>query len=471
MKRLLLVLSLLVACGGPATRVPKPTPISDEGARLGAKLDAVVQKVLAEAPHAGVSVVVVWKGEAVLEKGYGAMDLEAKTPAEADTIYRIGSITKSFTAVGILKLAAAGKLSIDDPVTTYLPDVDTHGATITIRHLLTHTSGIKGYTETAWFHARDNEAFPRSEMVKLVNAEPLLFEPGTRWSYSNSGYYFLGLVIEQVSGKPYAEFVRDEIVRPLGLADTAYCPREMTAPRHARAYTVKDDAVVPAEPLDMDHPYAAGSLCSTAPDLARWMQALAGGGALSAAEWAQMITPAALADGSTVPYGFGMGVGELGGHRSIGHGGGINGFTSHMAYLPDDELVIVVLNNTDSQLSGRLGDALAREALGVPEVQVKDEPLSAAQAAPFEGLYDFASLGFKLRATFKEGKLVVTMIDEKGEGRALALRWQGGNVFLVPEVGATITFTVEGDRATSLTVEQGGGQFTGTRIESEPPRP
>ncbi len=466
-----LLISFAVAVAGcgssatPARPAPPPPPLSAAHAELATRLDAAVTAALGATQIAAASVTVVHQGETVLSRGYGLADVEAKLPAAADTIYRIGSITKSFTAVAILALAAQGKLALDEPVTTYRPGYDTHGKTITLRHLLTHTSGIKGYTELEEFEARSAQAFSRDEMVAMFSALPLLFDPGARWSYSNSGYYLLGLVIEQVTGKPYADAVRELAIAPAGLIDTAYCPPAQTVARHAHGYQVVDGALAPANPLDMAHPYAAGSLCSTAPDLARWLAALVGTVAVSPASWAQMITPAPLTDGSTFPYGLGLQVGALEGHARIGHGGGINGFVSQMDVYPDDELTVVVLTSTESKLAGELAEALARIALDAPEPEVLDLPLTAAAAARYQGRFDLPDIGVKLEFAYRDGALHTTNLDEAGQPTGwLPMKHQGDHVFVVPEVGARLTFAADGELAATVEIEQGGARFRGARM-------
>jgi D-alanyl-D-alanine carboxypeptidase len=465
---LISLLFALVACGGATPAAPpKPEakPLSAADARLAAELDAVVAKAIEGQPMAGVSVVVTRGDATILAKGYGLADVEAKRAAAADTIYRIGSVTKSFTAAMILALDSAGELRIDDPLSVYLPHYDAHGKTITLRHLLTHTSGIKGYTELDAFGARMAEAFPRDELVAMFEAEPLMFEPGTRWSYSNSGYYLLGLVIEKVTGKPYADAVRELAIQPAGLVDTSYCPQQMTTERQARPYAVKDGAVVPAAPLDMEHPYAAGSLCSTAVDLARWIRALASGRVVNATTWPQMITPVTLNDGTSFPYGFGLQTGPLGDHPKIGHGGGINGFISAMDMFPADELVIVVLTNSETELAPQISKQLAQAVLKIEEKPVADLPLDAATATAYVGRYDFPEIGLKLEVKYEDGKLQTANLDAQGKPLGwLPVRSQGDHVFAAPEVGATLTFLVEGEHAVALEVDQGGARFRGALV-------
>ncbi|HTM21302.1 MAG TPA: serine hydrolase domain-containing protein, partial [Kofleriaceae bacterium] len=411
----------------------------------------------------GVSVAVIQDGVPLLVRGYGMADLEGHRPAAADTIYRIGSITKSFTAAAIMKLVADGKVALDEPITTYLSDYDTHGATITVRNLLNHTSGIKGYTEIDAFWPRSATDFPRAELVEMFSEPPLEFPPGSRWQYSNSGYYLLGMIIEKVTGKRYADVVRERLTAPAGLADTSYCPDRMTTPRQARPYEVDGGKVKPADAIAMSHPFAAGALCSTVLDLAHWIDGLNAGRIVTPAQWADMTRPVKLADGRLFPYGFGIMAGELGGHRKLGHNGGINGFHSKVEIYPDDHLVIAVLANTGEGVVEPLADALARTALGVPEAKVLDVPLGSDEAALYVGRFHFEDVPVRLAFRYQDGALQAANLDESGNpGNWLPLHHQGNHVFVATEVKARITFVVEGGKVTGIQVEQGGLHLHGT---------
>jgi D-alanyl-D-alanine carboxypeptidase len=455
--RLQLAAAALAAC----SHAPPPAaPAPGHQTALAAEVESLAQDALAHNPVAGFSVAVVSHGEVVIARGYGLADVEKKTPAAADSIFRIGSITKQFTAAAIVQLAAAGKLSLDDKLGKYLPGF-AHGDEITIRHLLTHTSGLKDYTALPWFEEHMADPFPRAELVAKIAAEPLAFAPGSRWSYCNSGYYLLGLVIEKVSGQSYADYLKQHVLAPAGLADTAYCPPQQDYPRAAHGYRVDDARMAPAAAVDMAHPYAAGSLCSTAPDLVAWMQALAHGKIVDAAAWKQMITPVVLANGKAYPYGFGFFLGELGGHTRIGHGGGINGFVSALAYYPADELYVAVLVDTESALADELAGSIARVALDVKAPVIADEPIAAADAAAIAGRFDFPDVGLVINILV-EGDQVFA--QNEGTARKLRLHAQGNGTYVLPEANAVLEFDIVDGKARSLSVTQSGLTFTGTRI-------
>ena len=472
-RSLVLVLALAAGCAATArTPVANTAPAGPSLVEVATdatpKLDTAVQSALAKHVHAGATVVVLHHGKAVLTRGYGFADVEAKRAAAADTRYRIGSITKSFTAAAILRLVRAGKVRLDDAVTKYVRDFPKPEAGITIRQLLQHTSGVRNYTELPRFRDAPAKPMTRAEMVTLFGTEPLDFPPGSEWRYSNSGYYLLGLVIEAASGRPYAEYVHDELVAPLGLAATAYCLPEQTGPHDAHGYTTKDGALVAADPLDMAHPYAAGSLCSSSTDLARWLRALADHTAVTANEWNLMTTPATLTGGKSFPYGLGLASNKLAGHEYIGHNGGISGFGSTMMWFPNDELLVVAMINSDDLSARELAEAAVRVALDIPaDPPVKDQPITAAEAAVYQGVYDFPLIKLRIKVAYKDGHLATANIQPDGkDGELRPLRWQGGHGFLFPEVDADFAFTVEGGKVTSLRVVQRGMTF-----DAGPPAP
>jgi CubicO group peptidase (beta-lactamase class C family) len=300
-------------------------------------------------------------------RGYGKVDLEwdVDTPADARASYEIGSMTKQFTAAALLQLVEAGKVDLDADLTAYLPEYDTRGHRIPLRRLLDHTSGIKGYTEMPVFGDLRMRRLPRDTLVALVQAEPLDFEPGTALIYNNSAYFLLGLIIEKVSGQSYEEYVAEHLFRPLGMEGSYYCSetaiREGAGSRVRRHSPGARAGGLPGSHLALRR----GSLCSTVGDLVRWNQALHGGRLLSERAYRRMITPMPLEDGTPTRYAGGLGVMGEGAHYVLAHGGGINGFLSDGRYYPQDDLTVVVLqNSTGPQGPGALGEALASLVLG-----------------------------------------------------------------------------------------------------------
>jgi CubicO group peptidase (beta-lactamase class C family) len=205
----------------------------------------------------GAAVLVVRGGEVILRKGYGLANLELGVPIQPEMVFRLGSVTKQFTAMAILMLSEEGKLALTDDITKYLPDYPTHGQTITIEHLLTHTGGIKEYSSVPTWPALSHTDVTPQELVAVFQNEPLDFAPGERWAYSNSGYILLGAIIEKVSGLSYAEFIQQRIFTPLGMTHSYYDDSTHLIPGRVAGYTPTADGYVNAEDLSMTHAYAA----------------------------------------------------------------------------------------------------------------------------------------------------------------------------------------------------------------------
>jgi CubicO group peptidase (beta-lactamase class C family) len=287
-------------------------------------------------------------GRVVLSKGYGYADFEWKIPNAADTKFRLGSITKQFTATLIMQLAGEGKLSTQATLADSLPYYrkDT-GAKITIHQLLNHTSGIPSYTGLPKFMAETSrDPYQVRDFVEKFCSGDLEFDPGSKWAYNNSGYFILGAIIEEITGKPYEQVLREKILVPLGMSATGYDLSGPILEKRARGYEMTPAGVRNADYLDMSIPYAAGSLYSTVADLFVWDQALYGEKVLPKKLLDLMFTPG-LSD-----YGYGWGIrrrpfGPDNAERLvISHGGGINGFNTLIVRVPEDRVVVVLLNNT-----------------------------------------------------------------------------------------------------------------------------
>ena len=294
----------------------------------------------------GASVIVMKDGETIHEAGYGLANVEWGIPITPDTVFRVGSITKQFTGAAIMLLEQRGLLSVDDPITKYLPDYPTHGHLITIEHLLNHTSGIKSYTGIDGYMGNPVRMdVSTEELIGVFENLPMDFAPGDAWLYNNSGYVLLGAIIEEVSGQSYEEYIADNIATPLELDSTFYGGPKLI-PSRAAGYSLDDDGnVVNAGFISMTQPHAAGSLLSTTRDLAEWHKALTGGEFIHDDSYAKMTSPADLNDGDTYPYGYGLGIGQLRERRMISHGGGIHGFSCYVLWLPDEDLYVAVLTN------------------------------------------------------------------------------------------------------------------------------
>jgi len=332
-----------------------------------AAIDTVVAEGVATQKLAGAVVGVMKDGKIVLIKGYGMADLEDGQPVKADTIFRIGSLTKQFTSAMLLMLVDRGQLSLSDPMSKYFPDFP-HAEGITVRHLLDHTSGIHGYTDTAFWEAtsplglRAWRAQSTEDMISYIAAEEKLtdFPVGTDYRYNNSAYILAGGLVEKLTGKSYAVALQEMIAKPLGLTDTAYDDERTVVPRRAKGYDLRDGILAYPMPLSVSVAGGGGAMRSTAMDMLRWHAALFGGKLLKPESLALMIEPSKLKDGRPVSavqkpdakgrpaldYGLGLAVGNRYGRRIIGHGGAINGFNGMLYTYPDDRTTIVMLTNT-----------------------------------------------------------------------------------------------------------------------------
>jgi CubicO group peptidase (beta-lactamase class C family) len=349
------------------------------------RIDAAAAEVLARTGAASASVAIVKDGRIVLAKSYGDARLDPKQPAQPDTRYAIGSISKQFTAAAILLLVQEGKLSLDDPVEKHVPGL-TRGRDITIRQLLSHTSGYQDYWPQDYLFPLMTQPATPEFIIDRWARRPLDYEPGTRWQYSNTGYVIAGSIVEKVSGQPFFEFLRQRILAPLGMKSALDFDRDPRAEGMAEGYT--QYALGPSRLVTPSAPgwlFGAGQLAMTAEDLARWDQSLIRRELLSQASYLALETDTRLANGAGTQYGLGTDV-ELENHRrKLAHGGAVSGFTSDNLVYPDDGVAIVVLTNQDaspapSQLSGRLAGILFDDA------QPADVAATARARAIFEGL-------------------------------------------------------------------------------------
>ncbi|MEO6091203.1 MAG: serine hydrolase domain-containing protein [Umezawaea sp.] len=300
--------------------------------------------------------------DVLLRKGYGPADVEAGTPITADTRFEVGSVTKQFTAVAVLRLQDQGKLTVTAPVCSYVPGCPAEWTSITVEQLLVHTSGLYNYTE-----ANEAEAAPYlgrvvapAELISYVASKPLDFEPGTRWKYSNSGYVLLGLLVERLSGMDYGTFLRRQLFDALEMRDTRY---DGGVPPRAKGYT---DWATPGED-DPSLYYAAGGLLSTTGDLAKWNAFLLSGkpALLTAGSLAEMLKPHTQIPGTSIGYGYGIEVHDSGPALTYYHGGLITGFRAANSIRPSSGLSVTVLTNLATVNPAPIAAHLAELADGI----------------------------------------------------------------------------------------------------------
>ncbi len=430
----------------------QPTPRPTDAAIIRA-VDSIVGRAADGRSLVGAAVLVRRGGRTLVAKGYGKADLELDVPATDRTVFRIGSITKQFTAAMILQLADSGRLALDDPLATYLPWFPLQGRTVTVRQLLNHTSGIPSYTGTgAAFGRIARLATPPESLLALVAGKPFDFEPGAGYRYNNSGYVLLGMILEKVTGKRYADLLTERIATPLGLTDTRYCDERAVTPRRARGYARSATGPVNADPIDMSTPFSAGGLCSTVGDLARWREALVSGRVMRPESYARMIRPDSLTTGAPLTYGYGLAPAQLQGHRSVGHGGAINGFESMFQWFPDDSVTVIVLGNTEGNGVDQLAVRIERAALGLPTPPRPSRPLPAADRDQFVGVY--RSAGGDSVVVRAAGAGLELMDPDEGPTRLL---FQGANAFTPDnEDPYVFIFVMEEDRVVGMRIRADG---------------
>lgn len=347
-------------------------------APLAERLDSIAGAGVLENRAVGIVAAVVKGSDKLLLQAYGKSDVEAGVAITVDTVIPLGSVTKQFTAVSILQLRDQGKLSLDDPLTKWLPDFDTHGNRVTLRHLLGHTAGIVDLTQMPELRAMRlmrNPDVSRDDVYKIISRYPFHFPTGTMQSYSNSGYWLLGLIIEKASGMTYQDYIEKKIFAPLGMTRSMYCNPSKTVPRRAYGYGMRTGVSRRAPDIVHTGTYAAGALCSTAEDMVTWLHALHQGKVLSPKSYKEIITPATLNDGTPLRYSMGLLVAEDSrGLPYIGHDGGGFGFSSEVRWYPDAKLAVVVLTNSEPDNITLVANDLAAAVMP-----------SAAPAAPFTG--------------------------------------------------------------------------------------
>jgi CubicO group peptidase (beta-lactamase class C family) len=349
----------LTACGGTsAASVPPTTELPPTAAALSAieatlattpseqdlasRLDTVLNK-MAKSDLFNGSLLIAQKGMVLVSKGYGMADHDKQIANTPQTKFRIGSITKQFTAMAILMLQAQGKLKVQDPICHYLWDCPAAWQPITIHQLLTHTSGIPNFTDFPDYRKFKKSPSTPIQTIAQFKDKPLDFTPGTKWSYSNSGYIVLGAIIEKVSGKSYEVFLQEHIFAPLKMSNTGY---EHTTDILATGYVSKYSK---ADSIDMSVPFAAGGLYSTVEDLYLWDQALYTDQLVSKDVLDTMFrVAAAVPDSNGLGYGYGWFVGKESNHRWVGHEGGIEGFHTLISRYPDERVTIILLSNHEN---------------------------------------------------------------------------------------------------------------------------
>jgi CubicO group peptidase (beta-lactamase class C family) len=352
------------------------------------KADALLSGVI-ETNDPGLAVLVSQNGKILFEKAYGLADREHHVPVIPQTTFRIGSVTKQFTASAILKLQEMGKLSVNDKLSKYVPDFP-RGNEVTLRHLLTHTSGIHDCRNTPDFFSRVTKPTTTKANIKDLKSqkEPYDFEPGTKWSYDNAGYLLLCYVVEKVSGQNYGDFLRENFFQPLGMTNTSVYRTHLGLPHEALGYSLDTNGFKRAVNWDMSWAAGSGALYSTVEDLCRWNEGIFNGRVLNATSLKAAFTPVKMYENqlnSDTGYAFGWFIRRYRGLQEISHGGDLDGFCSMLLWMPDEKFTVAILANADpgkpdaspQRLAYRLMDIFLADKLApLPTVNTKISPNS-----------------------------------------------------------------------------------------------
>jgi len=443
-----------LAAHGANTRLELPPPAQ--------RVEAFFSR-LAEMNIPGLAVLVAQDGKVLFEMGYGLADRGRHLPVTPQTQFRIGSITKQFTAASILKLQEQGKLSVTDKLSKYIPDFP-RGDEVTLRHLLTHTSGIHSYTDKPDFMKTVTQPVKTEELIQSFKNDPYDFDPGAKWRYDNSGYFLLGYVVEKVSGMAYGDFLRQSFFEPLGMTNTGVHRSGLKLPHEALGYAFENGRFNDALNWDMSRAGGAGALYSTVEDLYRWNEGVFNGKVLSEASLKAAFTAVKTQDNkddtSGDGYGYGWAISHLRGAEEISHGGGLQGFSSSLLRLPRARFTVVVLANALPGPPGAEPGALAHlvvelclgdtlEPRPVPKI---DQTLSPAALEALVGRYDY---GIGIMAITRDGDRLFAQLA--GQPRAQIFP-KSETEFFWKAVDAQVSFVKDTSGKVTKAVHHQNGQ-------------
>lgn len=335
----------------------------------------------------GATALVAKKGRVIYKKGFGMANLELDVPMKTDHVFRIGSITKQFTAIAILQLMEQGKLNLQDEITKFIPDYPTQGNKITVEHLLTHTSGIRDFASMRDTVQRGRIDFTPRQMIDYFRNEPMRFAPGTKYEYSNSGYVVLGYIIEKITGRTYAQYLEENFFKPLGMNSSLFSSDTKLVKNRASGYSKTKQGFENAAPISMTQPYAAGAILSTVEDLCKWQKAVQSYQLVKKETLDKAWTRYQLNDGSPINYGYGWRQGFIQGSASLWHGGLINGFITMAMYLPGEDVFVAVFSNCENNSPVDVTAKLAALAIGKP-YEYKAIAVDSPALRKYEGVYE-----------------------------------------------------------------------------------
>ena len=405
------------------------------------------------------AILIARDGKPIVTKGYGMANIEHAVPNTPQTVFRLGSITKQFTAMAIVMLQEQGKLNVNDPMCKHLPECPAAWQPITVKNLLTHTAGLPNYTGFPNFVKTASLPVTNADMFALLKDRPLDFAVGEKYAYSNSGYFLLGTIIERASGKTYADFLQEKIFTPLGMKQSGYDSPIRVIKNRASGYARQDGAFVNAAYMDMSIPYAAGALYSTTEDMLVWDQALYTEKLVSRKSLDETFTP------FKGNYGYGWSIDKKFDRKQVSHGGNINGFASDLIRFPDDKITVVVLSNVQSAPAGRIGGDLSAIIFGADYKIPKERVEIAVDRKILEkhvGDYELSAPKIVVNFTLENGKLFGNL----GGQSKFQLSAESETVFFSKDGNLQITFNIDAQGQTSgMTFSQGGAAIPAKKIK------
>ena len=457
MTRLSVVLSLVLFYTSFISAQDAPAPPTND--QIIAKVDEYMKAVLKVDGFSG-TILVAREGKPIVNKGYGMANIELNVLNTPESVFRLGSVTKQFTAMAIVMLQERGKLSVNDTMCRYLADCPDAWKPITIKHLLNHTSGITNYTGFSDFAKTTIMPIRPAEMADRLKKEPLEFTPGEKMAYSNSGYFLLGAIVEKASGKTYADFLQENIFTPLGMKQTGYDDPIRIIMHRAAGYQKQAGNIINASYMDMSVPYAAGSLYSTTGDLLIWDQALYMEKLVTKKSLEEIFTPWKGETG----YAYGWGIGKKFGRREISHGGGIYGFATQIARYPDDRVTVVVLSNIQAAPAGQIANNLAAIVFGAAYEIPKERKIISLDTKILEKYVGEYQIGTNIviAITLENG----TLMGQLGGQGKFSLLPESETEFYSKDVNAQIVFIKDTNgEVNGFTLKQGGSNNPAKKIK------
>jgi CubicO group peptidase (beta-lactamase class C family) len=404
------------------------------------QLSADFDKMLSEqykTNETGATALVARNGQIVYKKAFGMANLEYNIPMQVDNVFRIGSITKQFTAVAILQLMEQGKLNLQDSINKFIPDYPTHGHKITIEHLLTHTSGIQNYTVIKDFGEKMTLDLEPTELIDFFKNEPMEFAPGTKWNYSNSGYYLLGYIVEKVSGKTYPQYVEENFFKPLSMTNSYFGSNSKIVKNRASGYEIDSTGFINTHYFNINLVNWVGSIQSTVEDLFKWHQAVHAYKLVKKESLDKAFTKYKLTDGKETQYGYGWELQDIQGSPTIRHGGILPGFLTESVYLPKEDVFVAIFSNCGCNSPLEITNNMATLAIGKTIPTPKWGIIGTATPNNWDSdqvmIYDEASKTWKITLNLKAGEFKfransnwnINLGDTKGDG---VLKRNGDNL-------------------------------------------